>query len=238
MNSFDAIFPDVIGQQQIQQQLKNLVDHNRLSHAMLFIGKEGSGALPIAVNFAQNLVSRALPSHRPPATSAPAVADLFGGFTALPADDPNPTASPATTGIDSAAAVLQHPDLHFAYPVIPKKSGDVPLSTDYIKEWREFYKLNPYGNSFDWLQFINAENKQGNITADECNDITRKLSMKAFKATCKVLVMWMPEFLGKEGNKLLKLIEEPPPDTLFLLVAENEEQILPTIISRCQVIRV
>jgi DNA polymerase-3 subunit delta' len=98
--------------------------------------------------------------------------------------------------------------------------------------------MMPYGNVFDWLQFINAENKQGNITSEECNDIIRKLSLKAFQAPIKVLVMWMPEYLGKEGNKLLKLIEEPPPDTVFLLVAENEDQLLPTIVSRCQVIRI
>ena len=206
--------------------------NNRLSHAILFLGKEGAGALPLAVNFAQHLVSAPKP-----AAPAPVVADLFGGFSALPQEQTEsaPAAQPA---FDSAAEQLLHPDLHFSYPVIPKKSGDKPLATDFIKEWREFYKLMPYGNVFDWLQFINAENKQGNITADECNDIIRKLSLKAFPAPCKVLVMWMPEYLGKEGNKLLKLIEEPPPDTIFLLVAENEDHLLPTIVSRCQVIRI
>ncbi|MFN7015150.1 MAG: hypothetical protein ACK4ON_12860, partial [Bacteroidia bacterium] len=93
------------------------------------------------------------------------------------------------------------------------------------------------GNVFDWLQFIGAENKQGNITADECNDIMRKLNLKSFESAYKILVLWMPEYLGKEGNKLLKLIEEPPDNTLFILVAEQEEGILPTLISRCQVIR-
>jgi DNA polymerase-3 subunit delta' len=88
------------------------------------------------------------------------------------------------------------------------------------------------------LQSINAENKQGNITAEECNDIIKKLSLKTYEAEYKVLVMWMPEYLGKEGNKLLKLIEEPPPNTVFILVAENEEAILPTIVSRCQHINV
>jgi DNA polymerase-3 subunit delta' len=156
------------------------------------------------------------------------VEDLFGGFTAIPQEPPE-NDQPV---FDPAAEQLLHPDLHFSYPVVPKKSGDKPIATDYVKEWREFYKLMPYGNVFDWLQFINAENKQGNITSEECNDIIRKLSLKAFQAPCKVLVMWMPEYLGKEGNKLLKLIEEPPPDTVFLLVAENEDQLLPTIVSR------
>ena len=94
-----------------------------------------------------------------------------------------------------------------------------------------------YGNTYDWLQSIGAENKQGNISADECNDINRKLSLKSFESGYKILLMWMPEYLGKEGNKLLKLIEEPPPNTLFILVAENEEEILPTILSRCQLVK-
>jgi DNA polymerase-3 subunit delta' len=136
------------------------------------------------------------------------------------------------------AKQMIHPDLHFSYPVIPKKSGDKPVSSDYINEWREFVQLYPYGNVYDWLQFIGAENKQGNITAEECNDIIRKLSLKSFESEYKVLLLWMPEYLGKEGNKLLKLIEEPPPNTLFLLVAENEEQILATILSRCQLVKV
>src|SRR5204863_4969896 len=102
----------------------------------------------------------------------------------------------------------------------------------------EFISKHPYGNAYDWLQFIGAENKQGNITAYECNDIIRKLSLKSFESGFKILVMWMPEYLGNEGNKLLKLIEEPPPNTLFILVAENEWLILPTIVSRCQVIRI
>ena len=96
----------------------------------------------------------------------------------------------------------------------------------------------PYGNVYDWLQFIGAENKQGNITANECNDIIRKLSLKSFESEYKILIMWMPEYLGNEGNKLLKLIEEPPPNTLFILVAENESLILPTIVSRCQLIKI
>jgi DNA polymerase-3 subunit delta' len=91
---------------------------------------------------------------------------------------------------------------------------------------------------YDWLQFIGAENKQGNITAEECNEINRQLSLKSFESEYKVLLLWMPEYLGKEGNKLLKLIEEPPPNTLFILVAENDEQILPTILSRCQLVKI
>jgi DNA polymerase-3 subunit delta' len=225
------LFKDVIGQEATKLHLAEMVEHNRLSHALLFLGKEGSGVLPIAMAFAQYVVSLPQP--------APVVEDLFGGMTAL---EPAPAfISPDAISEQPAferARQLIHPDLHFSYPVIPRKSGDKPVSTDYISEWREFIQMYPYGNVYDWLQFIGAENKQGNITAEECNDIIRKLNLKSFESQYKVLLLWMPEYLGKEGNKLLKLIEEPPANTLFLLVAENEEQILATILSRCQTIRV
>lgn len=220
-------FKDIIGQEAVKQHLAEMVQQNRLSHALLFLGKEGSGALPLALAFAQLVVCQ-------PAASAP-VADLFGGFTPMQSGPayiaPEEISTQASFG---RAEQLIHPDLHFSYPVIPRKAGDKPISTDYISEWREFIQQYPYGNVYDWLQFIGAENKQGNITAHECNDIIHKLSLKSFESEYKVLVLWMPEYLGKEGNKLLKLIEEPPPNTLFILVAENDEQILPTILSRCQ----
>ena len=224
-------FKDVIGQIPVKQHLAEMVEQNRLSHALLFLGKEGSGALPLAMAFAQYVVS--LPQE------APVVEDLFGGITAIESapsfihpDDIS------TQPAFQRAMQLIHPDLHFSFPVIPRKSGDKPTSNDYISEWREFISLFPYGNVYDWLQFIGAENKQGNITAEECNDIIRQLNLKSFESEYKVLLLWMPEYLGKEGNKLLKLIEEPPPNTLFLLVAENEEMILPTILSRCQLIKI
>ena len=225
------LFKDVIGQAATKQHLSEMVEHNRLSHALLFLGNEGSGALPLAMAFAQYVVSLPQP--------APLVADLFGGMTALA---PTPTyIHPDNIEQEPSfqrASQMIHPDLHFSYPVIPRKPGDKPKSSDYISEWREFIQSYPYGNVYDWLQFIGAENKQGNITAEECNDIIRQLNLKSFESEYKVLLLWMPEYLGKEGNKLLKLIEEPPANTLFLLVAENEEQILPTILSRCQLVRV
>jgi len=222
---------DVLGSQEVKQHLVEMVSQNRLSHALLFLGKEGSGALPLAIAFAQYVVC--LP---PPAVETE---DLFGGMTAMsslpqvktPEDIVN---QPAYSKADQ----LVHPDLHFSFPVITKKPGEKPTSKDYINEWREFVRDSPYGNVYDWLQKIGAENKQGNITAEECNDIIRKLSLKSFESEYKILVMWMPEYLGKEGNKLLKLIEEPPPNTLFILVAEKEEQIIPTILSRCQLVKV
>lgn len=225
------LFKNVIGQQIVKQHLTEMVQQNRLSHALLFLGKEGSGALPLAMAFAQYVVSQP--------QAAPVVEDLFGGFTALEATPTfiHPDDIESQPAFQRAEQLI-HPDLHFSYPVIPKKSGDKPTSSNFINEWREFIKLYPYGNVYDWLQFIGAENKQGNITADECNDIMRKLSLKSFESEYKVLLLWMPEYLGKEGNKLLKLIEEPPPNTLFILVAENDEQILPTILSRCQLVKI
>lgn len=211
-----------------------MVQHNRLSHALLFLSKEGSGALQLALAFAQYIVCEKVNGKQE------AVPSLFGEPESTKTNGQRPT-SPDSCGICPAckkANELVHPDIHFSYPVIPRKSGDKPVSTDYIKEWREFIATNPYGNVYDWLQFIGAENKQGNITANECADIIHKLSLKSFESEYKILIMWMPEFLGKEGNKLLKLIEEPPPNTLFVLVAENEALILPTILSRTQLVKI
>ncbi len=216
----------VIGHENIKHHLQEMVNKNRLSHALLFLGKEGSGALPLAIEFAKYVVCQ-------PKT-APIVEDLFGGMSAIPVTINEDEANAAK----QRAEQLIHPDLHFSFPVIPKKAGDKPVSADYIKEWRVFVQEKPYSNVYDWLLEINAENKQGNITADECNDILKKLSLKTFEAEYKVLVLWMAEYLGKEGNKLLKLIEEPPANTLFILVAENEEKILPTILSRCQLVKI
>ena len=216
---------NVIGQETVKAHLKDMVQHNRLSHALLFLGKEGSGALPLAIEFAKYVVCQP--------KAAPVVEDLFGGMSSMPANNED-----EMNAAMQRAEQLIHPDLHFSFPVIPKKSGDKPTSADYINEFREFVKIAPYGNVYDWLQNIHAENKQGNITAEECNEIGKKLSLKTFEAEYNVLVLWMPDYLGKEGNKLLKLIEEPPPNTLFVFVAENEEQILPTILSRCQLIKI
>lgn len=204
-------FTSVIGQPQVKQRLVELVHSNRLSHALLLLGQEGSGALPLALAFSQYVVCERTNGKEQ---------DACGVCPSC-----------------MKAAQLIHPDIHYSYPVIPKKPGDKPVSTDYGSEWREFIKQYPYGNAYDWLQFIGAENKQGNITAQECNDIIHKLSLKSFESGYKILIMWMPEYLGNEGNKLLKLIEEPPASTLFLLVAENESLILPTILSRTQLVK-
>ena len=235
------LFKDIIGQQATKQQLCEMVENNRLSHALLFLGKEGSGALPLALAFAQYV--SLLPNPSGGEGAKPQPISLFGevieqAVITIPSTPAEADAFMEKNPAYSKASKYIHPDIHFSYPVIPKKSGDKPKSTDYITEWREFIAQYPYGNAFDWLQFIGAENKQGNITAEECNDIIHKLNLKSFESEYKILVMWMPEYLGKEGNKLLKLIEEPPANTLFILVAENEEQILPTILSRCQLVKI
>ena len=212
-----------------------MVQHNRLSHALLFLGKEGAGALPLALAFAQYVVCEKVNGR----VTQAAESSLFGAEE-VSADAPNILLhdSCGECASCSKASKLIHPDIHFSYPVIPKKSGDKPISTDYITNWREFIAQHPYGNVFDWLQFIGAENKQGNITSEECNDITRKISLKSFESEYKILIIWMPEYLTKNGNKLLKLIEEPPPQTLFILVAENEDLVLPTILSRTQLVKI
>ncbi len=227
-------FEKIIGQKEIREQLIQMVQHNRLSHALLFLGKEGSGALSLALAFSQYIVCEKI-SGRKNFTPEPS---LFG--------EPETPSHRAPVTMDSCgicnaclkANQLIHPDIHFSFPVISRKPGDKPISTDFIAEWRQFVSKQPYGNVFDWLQFIGAENKQGNITAEECNDITRKISLKSFESEYKILVIWMPEYLTKNGNKLLKLIEEPPPNTLFILVAENENLVLPTILSRTQLVKI
>ena len=229
-----------------------MVQQNRLSHALLFLGKEGSGALSLARAMAQYIVCDRVSgksAEKQPDHDAPS---LFASPSFFGEPEPVAEVQQATTiqqpesRTDACgecpscqkAAQLVHPDIHYSYPVVTRKPGEQPISSDFSTEWREFILKNPYANTYDWLQFIQADNKQGNITARECNEINRKLTLKSFEAGYKILIMWMPELLGKEGNKLLKLIEEPPPGTLFLFVAENESLILPTILSRTQLIKV
>jgi DNA polymerase III subunit delta' len=208
------LFNEVIGQSEIKTKLRGLVGHNRLSHALLLCAPEGAGGLPLALAFSQFLVCERVSNPE--------------------SDSPFPEESCGICPSCIKAAQLIHPDIHYVYPVVVRKTGEKPISADFINEWREFIVQFPYGTIFDWLQFIQAENKQGNITAHECNEINRKLSLKSFESGYKILIMWMPEYLRNEGNKLLKLIEEPPPDTLFILVTEDEALILPTILSRVQ----
>jgi len=203
------LFSSIPGQHEVKEKLVQLVTNNRLSHALLFLGKEGSGALQLASALAQYIVCEKK------------ISDSCGICPSC-----------------KKAAALMHPDIHYSFPTITKTGIDKPVCNDFIEEWRSFNKDNPYGNVYDWLQTLEAENKQGNITAHECEDILHKLNLKSFESGYKILIQWMPEYLGNAGNKLLKLIEEPPAQTLFILVAEDESKILPTILSRTQLIKI
>lgn len=204
------LFSEIPGQHDVKEKLIQLVAQNRLSHAFLFLGKEGSGALQIATALAQYIVC------------GQKQADACGKCSSC-----------------KKAASWMHPDIHYSFPTITKDGVDrQPVSNDFLLEWRQFNSEIPYGNVFDWLQHLDAENKQGNITAHECEDIIRKLYLKSFEGGYKILIQWMPEYLGTSGNKLLKLIEEPPANTLFILVAEDESKILPTILSRTQLVKI
>jgi DNA polymerase III subunit delta' len=202
----DMRFSDVIEQEPIKDQLRRMAQSERLPHALLLLGPEGSGHLPLALAFAQYVLCEAR------------------GTEEACGQCPN----------CQKASRYVHPDLHFSFPTI----GSSAVSDHFLPHWREALTQTPYHNTQQWLQRIGAENQQGNITKDECVAIVRKLSLKTFEAGRKILLMWMPEYLGKEGNRLLKLIEEPPEDTLFILVAENQELILNTILSRCQLLAV
>lgn len=224
-------FEQVIGQQTVIHQLVEMVEHNRLSHALLFSGREGTGALALAVSFGQFIVCQPAP--------APEVPDLFGGVSAISSGPSYLSPEEVTaTEVWQRASQYIHPDLHFSFPTVPKTSGEKAKSSTYLKEWRLFLQEDMYRNVFDWLEEIKAENKQGKITGEECEDLLHRMSLKSYESAYKVVVMWAPELLGKEGNKLLKLIEEPPPQTIFLLVTEDEQHVLPTILSRCQLIQV
>ncbi len=200
------LFGDVIGQDVVKQQLRQGVQSERIPHAQLFLGPQGSGKLALAIAFARYILCT----------------DRQDGDAC--------NQCPACL----KSARLIHPDLHFSFPF----TGASRTSNDFLTEWRSSVLENPYQNINQWLQAINAENKQGNINKEECLNIIRKLSLKSFESDYKILIIWLPEYLGKEGNRLLKLIEEPPERTFFVLVAEQQEKILNTILSRCQLVKI
>lgn len=235
-------FDKIIAQEQVKHKLKELVQKNRLSHALLFLGKEGSGALPLAIAFAQYVLCEKVNANN----SGQSKGSLFGEEE--PAVEALYQDSCGECSSCLKVSRLVHADLHFSYPSLKRDSRhDRVLSTDYLPEWREFIQEFPYYNVTDWINFLKESsrskiespvNKQGNISAFECDDIIHKLSLKSFESNYKILIMWIPEYLGKEGNKLLKLIEEPSDNTLFIFVAEDEDAILPTILSRTQLIKI
>ncbi|WP_316785919.1 hypothetical protein [Pedobacter frigiditerrae] len=201
-------FKEIIGQEDIKKQLIQTVVENRVSHAQLFLSPEGSGALPLAIAYAQYLNCQ------------------------------NRSATDSCGECSSCRKYERyiHPDLHFSYPFFA--SASVKIAVDVLEEWRSLLLEDPYFNLDIWRSKLSAENKQANINIAECHDIIKKLSYKAFEADTKVLIMWLPEFLDREGNALLKIIEEPSPNTLFILVAQNQEQILSTILSRTQIVKI
>jgi DNA polymerase-3 subunit delta' len=201
-------FKSIVGQHEVKQRLLNTVKENRVSHAQLFLGPEGCGSLALAVAYAQY----------------------------VSCEDKQPDDS---CGICSSCRKYQklvHPDLHFSYPFFAKHKEDTALS--FIEQWREAFTAHPYLNLDIWRGYLEADNKQANINIAECHQIIKKLSLKPFESTYKILILWLPEYLDKEGNTLLKIIEEPQPNTLFLLVAQNQDQILNTILSRTQLVKI
>ncbi len=194
----------VFGQDHIKDYFREMVEQDRIPHAMLFLGTPGYGPLPMAAAFAQYLMC----------------------------EDRQHGDSCGRCNHCHKSAKCIHPDIHYTFPTI----GSKVTSADFGGDWRSFIEDNIYGEVFDWFTRIGGENKQGNITKDECQRILKVLSMKTFEGEFKVQIIWMPEFLGKEGNRLLKMIEEPPPNTIFLLVAQHQEEILNTITSRCQLV--
>jgi len=201
-------FKEIIGQEKIKQQLVQTVKENRISHAQLFLSPAGSGALPLAIAYAQYI-------------------------NCLEKGDND------SCGECSSCRKYEkyiHPDLHFSYPFFA--SANIKTAVDVLDEWRNMLLQDPYFDMDIWRSKLDAANKQANINIAECHDIIKKLSYKAFEAGTKVLIMWLPEYLDKAGNALLKLIEEPPANTLFILIAQNQEQILTTILSRTQIVKI
>jgi DNA polymerase-3 subunit delta' len=134
---------------------------------------------------------------------------------------------------------LIHPDLHFVFPVIKGKKATDPVSDNYLEEWREFVKKSPFFTLNNWMDSIEVGNAQGMIFASEASEIIKKLSLKTFESDFKIMIIWLPEKMHQAtANKLLKMIEEPPEKTLFLLVSEDPDKVIPTIISRCQLVKV
>ncbi len=199
------LFEKILGQDHIKNHLKKSVDSGRIAHAQLFVGKEGTGTLPMAIAYAEYILTR---------------------FSA------NPEACKIK------CEKLQHPDLHFAFPVTTTDSvKNHPLSDLFLEEWRDFVSTNPYGSLFNWMQHIGVEKKQGLIGKDEAEKIAKKLTLKSYEGGFKIMIIWNADKMNETAsNKLLKLIEEPPEKTILLLITENEEQIIKTITSRCQAI--
>jgi DNA polymerase-3 subunit delta' len=201
-------FKDIVGQQSVKNHLIQTVKDERISHAQLFLGPEGSGSLALALAYAQYISCE------------------------------NKQEDDSCNECSSCRKFnkLVHPDLHFSYPFFASHHENTALT--FIEDWRKAFLANPYLGLDEWRDQLNADNKQANINIAEAHSIITKLSLKPFEGEYKILIMWLPEYLSLQGNALLKIIEEPAQKTLFLLVAQNQEQILNTIISRTQLVKI
>lgn len=195
------MFEQVIGQQEAKERLLQLVEEQRLPHALMLCGPLGSGKMALAMAFAAYLLKR-------------------------------------TSNDKAMLARWEHPDLHFTYPTIKlssMSSDHKPVSDDFAREWHELMMAGPYFTMNEWLEMMGGENQQAIITAGESDTLTRKLSLKSSQGGYKVSLIWLPERMNIEcANKILKLLEEPPQQTIFLLVCEEPEKLLETIRSRTQ----
>jgi DNA polymerase-3 subunit delta' len=200
-------FKDIIGQNDVKEWLISSARKGIIPHAQLFCGQEGVGKFPLALVYAQY----------------------------LNCENPSETDSCGKCPSCVKYNHLAHPDLHFVFPIIKKATKKKEVCNDYITEWREFIRQNCYFNLSQWLDYIDAENSQGLIYARESEEIIRKLSLRIYEAKYKVMIIWLPEKMHEScANKLLKIIEEPTDNTIFLLVSDIPDNIITTIQSRCQ----
>ncbi len=204
-------FSQIPGQKAVIDRLRSSVAENRVSHALLFNGPEGSGKFAIALAFARYISCE----KRTPE-------DACG-------------VCPSCSKYNK----LIHPDLHFVFPVIKKKAGTEPVSDTFLSQWREMVLRSPWFSLSTWTEAMEVANEQALIPVAEAAEIIKKLSLKSFESDFKIMIIWLPEKMNAEtANKLLKIIEEPPERTLFILVSEEDDKLLPTITSRCQHIRI
>ena len=205
------LFRDITGQQAAAQQLRDAIDHDRMPHALMISGREGSGAMTLALTAAQYILCE---HHTPDGESCEQCPHCL------------------------QVHKLQHPDLHFAFPVVNRKgqSGDdSAVSLDYIAEWRDMLLRRPDMTYTDWVKYISDEGKNAQIYKSEASSIIRILSTKPYESDKRVMIIWLPEKINETAsNKLLKIIEEPYPKTFFLLVSNDPDRVLGTILSRCQ----
>jgi DNA polymerase III subunit delta' len=204
-------FSEIPGQKETIDKLIRSVREERVSHAQLVTGPEGCGSLALALAYAMYVSCENRTEY-----------DSCGVCKSC-----------------IKYEKLIHPDLHFVFPVIKDKKNSEPISDTFIEEWRSFVKTSPYFTLNNWLDSIEVGNAQGLIFASEANEIIRKLSLKTFESDFKIMIIWLPEKMHiASANKLLKMIEEPPEKTLFLLVSNEPDKVIQTILSRCQIIRI